>query len=81
MVSLPKNLAIRKKPAGARENRALSSWTLMKAASRGKGGEGSMSDVSGPGFVRVLLGNGSENWNAVMESVRYDSFSEGKRSD
>lgn len=36
----------------------------------GKGGEGSMSDVSGLGFVRVWLGMGSGNWDAGMESVR-----------
>lgn len=33
------------------------------------------------GFIRVLLGMGSGNWNAGMESVRYDSFSESKRND
>lgn len=40
-----------------------------------------MSDVSGLVFVRILLDMESGNWDAGMESVRYNYFSEGKRND
>lgn len=54
----------------------------MKAASWG-GGWGRDEFNFRLGFIRVLLGMGSGNWNwnAGMESVRYGSFSEGKRKD